>query len=164
MTGGRAGPVKKVDPDDVARLAGQGHGRNSCARVLGTSRRQIDEAAKVAGIDWTRAATQAATAARLADSRADLSEMFATAADLAGDRLITALQADVLDPSTLRALATVCGISADKLIALGDRVAATEDRGDSLLDRLAAGIGEWAEALANQADTEQHPEHKETER
>lgn len=153
MTGGRAGPVKKVDPDDVARLAGQGHGRNSCARVLGTSRRQIDEAAKVAGIDWDRSATAAATAARLADVRAELADTFATTADLAGDRLIDALKADQLDPGTLRALATVAGISADKLIALGDRVSASDDHGDSLLDQLAAGFSEWAEHVANTDQT-----------
>mgnify|MGYP007003574193 FL=1 len=81
--------------------------------------------------------------------RAELADTFATTADLAGDRLVEALRADVLDPSTLRALAVVCGISTDKLIVLGDRLTATDDHGDSLLDRLATGFASWAEHVAN---------------
>lgn len=148
MTG--TGPPKRVDPAQVAQLAREGHGRNSVARTLGVSRRAVDEAAKAAGVTWDRSATAAATAARLADVRADLADTFADAADLAGDRLITALRDDVLDPQVLRALATVAGISADKLLALGDRVQPADDHGESLLARLSAGIGEWAEWAANQ--------------
>lgn len=128
------------------------------------SRRAVDEVAKAAGVSWVRTGTAAATAARLADVRADLADTFATTADLAGDRLITALRADELDPAILRALATVAGISADKLIALGDRVNATDDRGDSLLDTLATGFSQWAEWAANQPPddrptTDQNTEH-----
>ena len=150
---GRAGPPRKVDPEQVAQLAADGLGRNAIARTLGASRRAVDEAAKAAGVTWDRSATAAATAARMADVRAELADTFATTADLAGDRLIDALKADQLDPGTLRALATVAGISADKLIALGDRLTATEDRGDSLLDQLRRGIDSWAAGLADQDQT-----------
>lgn len=145
---GRAGPTGKADPETVARLAADGHGRNSVARTLGVSRRAVDEAAQAAGVSWVRAGTAAATAARLADVRADLTDQFTEAADLATGRLIEALQADDLDPGILRALATVAGISADKLISLGDRVSATDDTGDSLLDQLRNGFDSWAAALA----------------
>lgn len=153
---GRTGPTEKVDPDTVAQLAADGLGRNAVARTLNVSRRAVDEAARAAGVTWVRTGTAAATAARLTDARADLADTFATTADLAGDRLIEALRADDLDPQILRALATVAGISADKLIALGDRVDTGDDRGDSLLDTLATGFASWAEALANEPNTD-HP-------
>lgn len=146
----RAGPAEKVTPAQVAHLAADGLGRNAVARHLGVSRRAVDEAARAAGVTWDRSQSAAATAARLADVRADLADTFADAADLAGDRLIIALKADALDPSVLRALATVAGISADKLLALGDRVQPADDHGDSLLARLSAGVSEWAEHWANQ--------------
>lgn len=158
---GRAGPTRKVDPEQVAQLAAEGLGRNAVARTLGVSRRAVDEAARAAGVTWDRTATAQATAARLADVRADLADTFATTADLAGDRLIDELGRDDLDAGTLRALATVCGISTDKLIALGDRVSATDERGDSLLDQLRDGIDSWAAGLADQ--TEQNIETKEHE-
>ncbi|MBC7271678.1 MAG: hypothetical protein H5T76_23715 [Streptomyces sp.] len=161
---GRAGPTPKADPETVARLAADGHGRNSVARTLGVSRRAVDAAARAAGVTWVRTGTAAATAARLADVRADLTDQFTEAADLATGRLIEALQADDLDPGILRALATVAGISADKLISLGDRVSAAEDRGDSLLDQLRAGIDSWAAGLADQDQTEETIERKEHER
>lgn len=155
---GRAGPPRKVDPEQVAQLAADGMGRNAVARRLGVSRRAVDEAAKTAGVTWDRSATAAATAARLADVRADLADTFATTADLAGDRLIEALRADQLDPGTLRALATVAGISTDKLVILGDRLTATDDHGDSLLDRLAAGFASWVENTSNTEPNIETPE------
>ena len=156
MTGGRAGPPRKADPEQVAQLAADGLGRNAVARTLGVSRRAVDEAARAAGVTWDRTATAQATAARLADVRAELTDSFAEAADLATGRLIEELRQDQLDAGTLRALATVCGISTDKIIALGDRVSATDTTGDSLLDRLAAGFSEWAEHVANAEETTEH--------
>lgn len=147
-----AGPPRKADPEQVAQLAADGLGRNAISRRLGVSRRAVDEAARAAGITWDRTATAAATAARLADVRADLADTFATTADLAGGRLIEELRRDQLDAGTLRALATVCGISTDKLIALGDRVSATDGTGDTLLDQLRRGIDSWAAGLAEQDD------------
>lgn len=155
MSGRRAGPARKVDPATVAQLAADGHGRNSAARTLGVSRRAVDEAARAAGVTWDRTATAAATAARLADVRAELADTFATTADLAGDRLIEELRRDQLNAGTLRALATVCGISTDKLVILGDRVSATDGTGDSLLDQLRSGIDSWAAGLADQDQTEE---------
>ena len=146
---GRAGPPRKVDPEQVAQLAADGLGRNAIARTLGASRRAVDEAAKAAGVTWDRSATAAATAARLADVRAELTDSFATTADLATGRLIEALHADELDPQVLRALGTVSGIATDKLVVRGDRVSATDGTGDSLLDQLRAGFSEWAAHVAS---------------
>lgn len=150
MSGERAGPPRKADPEQVAQLAADGLGRNAISRHLNVSRRAVDSAAQAAGIAWDRTATAAATAARMADVRAELADTFATTADLAGDRLIEELRRDHLDAGTLRALATVCGISTDKLIALGDRVSATDGTGDSLLDQLRAGIDNWHQGLTEQ--------------
>lgn len=147
---GRTGPPRKADPETVARLAADGLGRNAVARELGVSRRAVDEAARAAGITWDRTATAQATAARLADVRAELTDSFTEAADLATGRLIEALHADELDPAVLRALGTVAGISTDKVVLLGDRVSATDERGDSLLDQLRSGIDSWAAGLAEQ--------------
>lgn len=155
---GRAGPTR-VDPAEVARLAAEGYGRNACARLLGVSRRAVDQAAKDAGIEWSRAATEAATRARMADVRAALADDFIDITDRAAERLLDALDADDLDPHILRALANVAGVSVDKLAALSDRLATTDQTGDDLLTRLSAGVAEWAENLANEPNTE----HKETE-
>lgn len=143
---GRAGPA----PARVRELAEQGYGRNACALELGVSRRAIDQAAREAGVEWSRAATEAATRARMSDVRAALADDFADISDRAAERLLDALDRDDLDPNVLRALANIAAVSVDKLTALDDRLSATEDRGDSLLDKLTAGVGEWAEALANQ--------------
>lgn len=151
------GPVKKATPNTVAKLAAEGLGRNAVARHLGVSRRAVDGAARIAGVTWDRQATSAATAARMSDVRADLADTFADAADLAGERLLEALREDELDTQVLRALATVAGISADKLLALGDRLEPSDDHGDSLLERLSAGVDEWVEHWAKQPPETDRP-------
>lgn len=140
---GRAGPAR------VKELAEQGLGRNAVSRELGISRRQVDKLAREAGVDWTRTATEAATAARMADVRAALADDFSEIADRSAERLLDALDADELDPHVLRALANVAGTSTDKLAALSDRLTATGDQGDSVLDKLASGFATWAEHVAN---------------
>lgn len=153
---GRAGPA----PARVKELAEQGYGRNACARELGVSRRAVDQAAREAGIDWSRTATEAATRARMADVRAALADDFADISDRAAERLLEALDADELDANVLRALANVAGTSTDKLAALSDRLATDDGTGDSVLDRLAAGFQSWADHVAT---TEQNIETKEHE-
>lgn len=140
---GRAGPAR------VRELAEQGLGRNACARELGVSRRAVDRAAREAGIEWSRTATEAATAARMADVRASLADDFSHISDRAAERLLEALDADELDPHVLRSLMNVAATSTDKLTSLADRLTTADDHGQSILDRLAAGFGEWAEWAAN---------------
>lgn len=150
----------RVDPAEVARLAGEGMGRNAVARHLGVSRRAVDTAAQAAGVSWVRASTEAATRARMADVRASLADDFSQIADGAAERLLDALDRDEIDPRVLQALAQVAGTATDKLDRLADRLTADEDRGDSLLDQLRAGIDSWAAGLADQ---EQNTEHMEDE-
>ena len=145
----------RATPDMVAQLAAEGHGRNSCARELGLSRRQVDRLAREAGIKWERAATEAATRARMADRRAELVEDFSQIADGAAERLLDALDADEIDPRVVQALAQVAGTATDKLTTLADRLTADDGTGDSVLDRLAAGFSEWAEHVANADQTDQ---------
>ena len=154
MSGRRAGPTRAT-PDMVAQLAAEGHGRNSCARELGLSRRQVDRLAREAGIKWERAATEAATRARMIDRRAELAEDFSEISDKAAERLLDALDADDLDPRVLQALAQVAGAATDKLTALADRLTADDGTGDSVLDKLAAGFQSWA-AHVEQLDHIQH--------
>ena len=142
----------RVDPEIVAQLAADGMGRNAVARTLGVSRRAVDTAAKAAGITWVRSSTEAATKARMADRRAELLDDFSEISDKAAERLLDALDADEIDPRVLQALAQVAGAATDKLTTLADRLTATDDHGDSLLDRLAAGFSEWAEHVANADD------------
>lgn len=134
----------RANPEEVARLAREGMGRNAVARHLGVSRRAVDEAARAAGVSWVRSSTEAATKARMADRRAELLDDFSQISDRAAERLLDALDADEIDPHVLRALANVAGTSVDKLTALADRLTADDGTGDSLLDRLAAGFSEWA--------------------
>ena len=44
----------RVNPEEVARLASEGMGRNATARHLGVSRRAVDDAARIAGVSWVR--------------------------------------------------------------------------------------------------------------
>lgn len=150
----------RANPEEVARLAADGLGRNAVARELGVSRRAVDTAAQAAGITWVRSSTEAATRARMADRRAELAEDFSDIADRSAERLLQALDADDLDPNVIRALVNAAGTSADKLTALADRIDTGDDTGDSVLDRLATGFASWAEHVAT---TEQNLEHKETE-
>lgn len=148
----------RANPEEVARLAREGMGRNAAARHLNVSRRAVDEAARAAGVSWVRSSTEAATRARMADRRAELAEDFSEISDRAAERLLDALDADDLDPHVLRALANVAGLSVDKLAVLADRIDADEDRGDSLLDQLRRGIDSWAAALTDQTNTTPTPE------
>lgn len=148
---GRAGPA----PARVRELAEQGLGRNACARELGCSRRQIDKLAREAGVDWTRTATEAATAARMADVRAALADDFSEIADRSAERLLDALDADELDANVLRALANVAGTSVDRLTALADRIDTEQDSPDNLLDQLRRGIDSWHAGLSDDDQTNQ---------
>ena len=140
----------RANPEEVARLAREGMGRNAVARHLGVSRRAVDEAARAAGVSWVRTSTEAATRARMADVRATLAGDFADIADGAAERLLDALERDEIDPHVIRALANVAGTSVDKLAVLADRLDADEGRGDSLLDQLRAGIDNWHQGLTEQ--------------
>ena len=151
----------RVDPEEVARLAREGMGRNACARHLGVSRRAVDTAAQAAGITWVRSSTEAATRARMADVRASLADDFSRIADGAAERLLDALDRDEIDPHVLRALVSVAGTATDKLDALADRLTADDGTGDSVLDKLAAGFQSWADHVAT---TEQNLENKEIEK
>ena len=137
----------RVDPEEVARLAREGMGRNACARHLGVSRRAVDTAAQAAGITWVRSSTEAATRARMADVRASLADDFSQIADGAAERLLDALDRDEIDPHVIRALANVAGLSVDKLAALADRLDADENSPESLLDTMRAGFANWHSAL-----------------
>lgn len=142
----------RANPEEVARLAAEGMGRNAVARTLGVSRRAVDEAAKTAGVSWVRSSTEAATKARVADVRASLVADFADIADGAAERLLDALDRDELDPNVLRALANVAGLSVDKLAALADRIDTEQDSPDNLLDQLRRGIDSWHAGLSDQDD------------
>lgn len=135
----------RANPEEVARLAREGMGRNQVARHLGVSRRAVDEAARAAGVSWVRTSTDAATKARVADVRASLADDFSQISDRAAERLLDALDRDELDPHVLRALANVAGLSVDKLAALADRLDVDDATGDSLI----AQMGAWFAAAAH---------------
>lgn len=142
----------RANPEEVARLAREGMGRNAVARTLGVSRRAVDEAAKTAGVSWVRTSTEAATRARMADRRAELADDFSQIADGAAERLLDALDRDEIDPHVIRALANVAGMSVDKLTALADRIDTEQDSPDNLLDQLRRGIDSWNAGLTDQTD------------
>ena len=140
----------RANPEEVARLAAEGMGRNATARTLGVSRRAVDDAARAAGVSWVRSSTEAATRARMADRRAELLDDFSQISDRAAERLLQALDRDEIDPRVLQALAQVAGLSVDKLTALADRIDADDAHPDSLLDQLRAGIDNWHQGLTEQ--------------
>lgn len=142
----------RANPEEVARLAREGMGRNQVARTLGVSRRAVDEAARAAGVSWVRTSTDAATKARVADVRASLADDFSQIADGAAERLLDALDRDEIDHNVIRALANVAGLSVDKLTALADRIDTEQDSPDNLLDQLRRGIDSWHAGLSDQDD------------
>ena len=113
-------PAAELRAAEVARLHGEGHGRNEIARRLKINARTVTDAARVAGVSFDHAPTRAANAAaaeltkaRLAGTRRQL----VTVADLALGRLIELLADDTTDLDA-RTLAIVAGVCLDKLAAL----------------------------------------------
>jgi hypothetical protein len=133
--------AEQIAPD-VAELHAQGCGRNEIARRLGVGETTVSRAAVIAGVRFDATATQAATKSRsvqLAEQRADLAELSAELATKAGRRLRIELDAEVLDPTAVRALGTAFGITADKFVAL------TADATDDRDEHAAAEV--WLEGL-----------------
>lgn len=114
-------PLAERIAPEVAELVAAGHGRNEIARRLEVSPSTVSTAAKRAGVTFDGAATEAATRVRVAqaaDTRAELAGLSSELALTAGRRLLVEVSAPVLDPATVRALATAYGVSTDKLTAL----------------------------------------------
>ena len=153
MTSDGTGPQAKGPPlpeqlaEQVAELAAEGLGRNAVARALGTSPTTVTRAAEIAGIQFDGSLTESATKARadqLAQDRMALAELSAAIAFRAGRRLLIETGATVLDPTTVRALATAYGVAADKLAALSATVT------DETSEHAAAEV--WLEALTLQLE------------
>ena len=148
MTSDGTGPQAKGPPlpeqlaEQVAELAAEGLGRNAVARALGTSPTTVTRAAEIAGIQFDGSLTESATKARadqLAQDRMALAELSAAIAFRAGRRLLIETGATVLDPTTVRSLATAYGVATDKLIGLTATV--TDDRDEH------AAAEMWLEGL-----------------
>lgn len=91
--------------NEVKRLHKAGLGRNAIARTLGISTRQVDNAAKAAGISFTTARTYAAVRARqsaIAQDREELAEL----ARVKAHEVMDLLEA-VTDPLELKRLVSV---------------------------------------------------------
>ena len=138
---------------DVARLAGEGVGRNQIAVQLDVAQSTVSKAARHAGVDLD-AAPAAATAGRARQAehaRLELAGLAHQIAMSAGNKLLTAIDRDDLD--AVRPLAIGFGIAADKEIALARHLPDSDDStGDNLLDQLRAGFA----ALAEHTDHDDH--------
>lgn len=147
-----------IEPARVKELVEQGFGRNAVARELGVSYRAVDEVAKAEGITWDRSRTKKATAALVADAQHELSSMFSETASVAARRLLEELQSDDPNPHLIRALASASDLPAGRLLSIAERMTdGSADDTESLLGRLAAGVNEWAEHLANQPPESDRP-------
>lgn len=142
-------PLAERIAPEVAELAAAGHGRNQIARRLTVSASTVSAAARRAGVTFDTGMTEAATVARVAqaaDARFELANLSAEVALTAGRRLRTEVSASILDPPTVRALATAYGVATDKLVAL---IATAPDPAEAnarqALDDLMAGIFTAAE-------------------
>lgn len=106
-TGSIRGPQisdpKRPDPEDVKQLHASGEGRNSIARALGVSYRQVDRVARELGLTWNADATREASAARRTAAELDRAELAQKFRALALDSVDRALAED--DPSDRRRLA-----------------------------------------------------------
>lgn len=80
--------------DEIRRLHGLGHSRNGIARLIGRGGRFVSEHAARMGLDFDRAKTEAATAAR----KADLEERRTLLADLLVDDALR-LRARIWEPT-----------------------------------------------------------------
>lgn len=155
MTGDDPGsPGKQTLAEEVApavaELHAEGHGRNAISRALGVSTFTVSGAARIAGVEFDTAGTEAATRSRaeqLAEDRADLAGMSAELARRAGRRLYMELGATVLDPATVTALNRTYGTAVDKLAVLTETL--PDDRDDLERPRL------WLDALKAQVTAAQ---------
>jgi len=158
VSSGGTGPGAKDPPPlaeqiapQVAELHAQGHGRNEIARRLAVGETTVSRAAVIAGVRFDATATEVATRSRTAqraEQRADLAELSAELATKAGRRLRIELDAEVLDPTAVRALGTAFGITADKFVAL--TADATDDRDEhAAAEAWLAGLHLQLEAAAD---------------
>ncbi|TSD99962.1 hypothetical protein FOS14_09010 [Skermania sp. ID1734] len=134
--------IKKSDAiaPEVARLAAEGHSRNSIARRLEVSPGTVSRAAATAGVSFDGSMTAAATEVRKLtndEKRAHLETRFLALASDALDHL------DFTNPSAARNLATVAAIFVDKataVVAPLERPNTSQQAAESMLDRLVAGL------------------------
>lgn len=128
MIGSTGRDPKPRDPpyialaSEVARLASEeGLSRNAIARRLGRAPSTVTRAAMHAGVEFSTEGTESATRAASEQAtarRAELAELTADIALIAGRRLRIEVGAELLDSGTVRALATAMGISVDKALLL----------------------------------------------
>lgn len=114
-------PLAERIAPEVARLAGQGIGRNEISRRLKVAPSLVTKAAGIAGVTFDNSVTEAATTARARQAeqaRAGLAVEWVEIAELAVRRVRVELQAELLDPVVLRAVATTAGIATDKSVLL----------------------------------------------
>ena len=130
-----ARPVTDLDRQRVRELHAQGKTRNDIARDLGRSSSTITGIARHLGLAFDRAATQAATAARVADAkarRANVVDRLYGVIEKSLDRLERAThtitetsfgkkltwQADELPPEHVRALVQAIGSAAQTAVKI----------------------------------------------
>ncbi|MFI1914539.1 hypothetical protein [Nocardia sp. NPDC020380] len=106
--------VQQIAPE-VARLHGQGLGRNEIARTLGASAGTVTKAAALAGVSFDTSATAAATEAHKATAQQQRVQLVGRLLDVAADALDRMSGAS---PRELRDLAIVAGVAIDKSLKL----------------------------------------------
>lgn len=141
MTGSTGRDTKPRDPPyvviapEVARLASEGLARNEIARRLKRAPSTVTRAADHAGVEFDSGSTATATKAASEQAtarRAELAELTADIALLAGRRLRMEVGAELLDPANVRALATAMGVSVDKALLLAATIPEMSDDGMSV--------------------------------
>ncbi|AVZ39079.1 MULTISPECIES: hypothetical protein [unclassified Dietzia] len=113
--------------DAVKRAYEAGYGRNQIAEALGVGGGTVSRAAVRLGLKFDGTQTAQATASRVESARFNLASTLSEVAELGARRMLVEIQADVIDPSVLKAVSIATGIAIDKLAVIAEQLPAPQD-------------------------------------
>lgn len=149
---------KRPSPNDVKRLHAAGEGRNSIARTLGVSHRQVDAVAAELGLKFDKRATREAVEARRVAAEMDRAELGEKFRLLALDSVDRALAET--DPGDRRRLAMTAQSATQSDLALhaahqqGEQSGQAAEDFAELLDTIRGGFDTIMDADPEEFDPE----------
>lgn len=145
----------RPDPEAVARLHAAGESRNSVARTLGVSTRQVDNVARELGLSWTGSLTREAVEAKRLAAEVERLELAGQFRRLAMESVELALVEE--DPLDRRRHTMTASTAAQSDLAIWARKVQgehVEDTGGEVFEELLNAIrGTPVEVMGNDGET-----------
>lgn len=145
----------RPDPEAVARLHAAGESRNSVARTLGVSSRQVDNVARELGLSWTGSLTREAVEAKRLAAEVERLELAGQFRRLAVESVELALVEE--DPLDRRRHTMTASTAAQSDLAIWARKVQgehVEDTGGEVFEELLNAIrGTPVEVMGNDGET-----------